>query len=62
VNVIAGAPQFVSIGTHRGKKENDLLFVVLFIGAQAEVLGHEYGRFAGRRKPVGWKQLVTEYR
>ena len=57
---VTGPFESVGIGTHRRKKQHDLLLVVLHIGAKPEVFRHENRRARSRWQMLQGEELISE--
>ncbi len=51
MHLVSGSAELVRVRPHRREEQNDLLLVVLLVGTEADVLGHEY-RCRFRRRQV----------
>ena len=52
---VASFLELIRIRAHRGEKQDDLLLVMLYVGAQADVFGHEHRRVFRRRQVLAGK-------
>ncbi len=60
MDFVPGRAQFIGVSAHGGEKQDNLLLVVLFVGAKPDILRHEYGYGARRWQVTKRKQLVAE--